>query len=382
MHTKKNCRSDIVLHIQTSHVTDINILYNIACERRISKETFKCQVKHELRSYNVLELEMMIEYYRRTTGMSYAFIKRKDEIINILILYIFDSLNVQLLDNLHAHSLTRVVATGQRPAENIIRGINAIEEVAHNRTVTPAQNTIQVINAIEVAAQIRAAEAVRIEEVQNENPNNQTVQRQPLPRQESNIIPLMPTNRTEQQGTSTSNTIRPVQESLPSTSTEEWFSAFRVEEPVNSPRPVVPLRTRQTPAIPVIPTPNVRYIHNSGVTMANLRAINMPPDLRTPPSRPVNIPPARNTPPVPPPARSSTHATYKVFKFDEKCNEEDCPICYEKMEDESFVKLNCSHQFCKTCIKGCISRGQFNCPMCRTKISEVYTQTPVVRLSI
>jgi hypothetical protein len=71
--------------------------------------------------------------------------------------------------------------------------------------------------------------------------------------------------------------------------------------------------------------------------------------------------------------------TYQVFKFDEPCDESDeCPICYENINNETFVKLNCSHKYCKKCIKGCLNSNFFKCSMCREPITHIYTHNPVV----
>ena len=73
----------------------------------------------------------------------------------------------------------------------------------------------------------------------------------------------------------------------------------------------------------------------------------------------------------------------RVLKCDEVCGEnEDCPICYVRLENKTFVKLGCSHYFCKNCIKGCVDRKILNCPMCRSSITEISTQNPVVSYSL
>jgi len=74
---------------------------------------------------------------------------------------------------------------------------------------------------------------------------------------------------------------------------------------------------------------------------------------------------------------------YSVFKFDECCQEdEECPICYDKLTNDTFVKLNCSHKYCKKCIKTCISKGLTTCSYCREPVTQIYTQTPVVTYSL
>jgi hypothetical protein len=83
--------------------------------------------------------------------------------------------------------------------------------------------------------------------------------------------------------------------------------------------------------------------------------------------------------PPPPPARSFI----EISKFEEKCNTEDCCICYNPMTDADFVQLNCNHQYCKSCIKKWMSiKTNTSCPMCRTKITTIKTQNPIVRYEL
>ena len=68
-----------------------------------------------------------------------------------------------------------------------------------------------------------------------------------------------------------------------------------------------------------------------------------------------------------------------ILKFDEVCeNNDECPVCYDGLKIESFVKLNCSHKYCKECIKKCMSSCKLDCPMCRAPITTIFTQNPVV----
>ena len=73
----------------------------------------------------------------------------------------------------------------------------------------------------------------------------------------------------------------------------------------------------------------------------------------------------------------------RVLNCDEVCGKnEDCPVCYVRLENNTFVKLGCSHYFCKNCIKGCVDRRILNCPMCRSSITEISTKNPVVSYSL
>ena len=50
---------------------------------------------------------------------------------------------------------------------------------------------------------------------------------------------------------------------------------------------------------------------------------------------------------------------------------DDCPICYEPLNEETIAKLNCSHIFCITCVNKCINCDMMNCSMCRTPITTI-----------
>jgi hypothetical protein len=91
--------------------------------------------------------------------------------------------------------------------------------------------------------------------------------------------------------------------------------------------------------------------------------------------RPNSILPPTPTPPPP--------HIYEVFKTVKPCNIEECPVCYESINDDTYVHLNCNHEFCKTCVKTIMKRPeQKKCPMCRSCITEIHTNTPIVTYSI
>lgn len=50
-------------------------------------------------------------------------------------------------------------------------------------------------------------------------------------------------------------------------------------------------------------------------------------------------------------------------------NENDCPICYEKLEN--FVKLKCNHNFCLKCYSEFIKNKINKCSICREEIKEI-----------
>lgn len=54
-----------------------------------------------------------------------------------------------------------------------------------------------------------------------------------------------------------------------------------------------------------------------------------------------------------------------------------CPICHdETITVDNFIKTNCSHKFCCSCVIGVINYNKprsLNCPMCRTQITTLMT---------
>jgi len=63
----------------------------------------------------------------------------------------------------------------------------------------------------------------------------------------------------------------------------------------------------------------------------------------------------------------------KVIKSPVHKNE-DCPICFEKIEERNCATTGCGHQFCLSCIIRS-GRQSNDCPLCRQAI----TNSPVVR---
>jgi hypothetical protein len=54
----------------------------------------------------------------------------------------------------------------------------------------------------------------------------------------------------------------------------------------------------------------------------------------------------------------------------ESDKEQDCCICFECKPHNKFVKTNCNHEFCYSCIEShLISDATHRCPMCRTTVA-------------
>jgi hypothetical protein len=75
---------------------------------------------------------------------------------------------------------------------------------------------------------------------------------------------------------------------------------------------------------------------------------------------------------------------YRVHKTDKDCHDSaECAVCFNTLNNETYVYLGCSHEFCKNCIKECLNRTNMRkCPLCRAPITDVHTQTPNVSYSI
>ena len=130
-----------------------------------------------------------------------------------------------------------------------------------------------------------------------------------------------------------------------------------------------------------LPTPPVTpYVYRQQLTP--MPAVAPRPAVIVPAYRPIQVP-------RPVAARVDTQVVvklveYQVLKLDEEdCKDGgECPICYEDLTKETFVKLNCSHTFCKSCVKHCIERKMMTCSMCRGAITHIYTPIPVVQYSL
>jgi hypothetical protein len=60
----------------------------------------------------------------------------------------------------------------------------------------------------------------------------------------------------------------------------------------------------------------------------------------------------------------------------------ECNICYESYEKKNFIKLNCSHEFCKECVKNCLKnekRDRPSCAFCRNEINELEMHEEIIK---
>jgi len=72
---------------------------------------------------------------------------------------------------------------------------------------------------------------------------------------------------------------------------------------------------------------------------------------------------------------NNTTTRYTVHKSNKQCNDStDCPVCFNRINDNTYVYFQCFHEFCKNCVKECLSKNILNCPLCRDPITKIYTQ--------
>jgi len=64
-----------------------------------------------------------------------------------------------------------------------------------------------------------------------------------------------------------------------------------------------------------------------------------------------------------------------VAIINDNCKDEDCPICFEKLNNETFIRLTCNHEFCKRCIVECANKNIKKCALCRSPVTKLYTHT-------
>jgi hypothetical protein len=66
--------------------------------------------------------------------------------------------------------------------------------------------------------------------------------------------------------------------------------------------------------------------------------------------------------------------------LDENCQ---CSICWDDKERRQFVKLDCTHEFCKDCMKRTIeTRTNLCCALCRSELRTIRLRTPEVRAEL
>jgi hypothetical protein len=349
-HSKWDCNNEYVVSIQVEKMAVIGRIYDDAVNNGVSSDTFINRVRRELMANStIIELQMLIAHYKRETRITLLHDSRstKSILINRVIQYVNSTLNVTRLNDLLLLS---------QSSENM------------SSRNTPSNTSVAGPTQIQVEAnQLQPVQPITIdltEPVQNENVNTTPPSAQPV-----DFLAMLPPA-----------TVSVVGNSSPRIRVTHTQNVNLPSQPSNDNMQNLTVRSGDSPsmyfsALRTITTGGSATAPPQSRPHAELR----PRNTTVPPPPTLRYRPPWNDVPTPPPR---TKITYNVLKFDEKCNEEDCPICYEKMEDLTFVKLNCSHQFCKPCIKRHLSINKHFCPMCRGTITEIYTQNPIVKLSI
>ncbi len=59
---------------------------------------------------------------------------------------------------------------------------------------------------------------------------------------------------------------------------------------------------------------------------------------------------------------------------------ENCPICFEELNDQTISTLNCNHYFCEECLNKLFETNKNQCPMCRSEIKEYHNKEEKTRV--
>lgn len=59
---------------------------------------------------------------------------------------------------------------------------------------------------------------------------------------------------------------------------------------------------------------------------------------------------------------------------------ENCPICFEELNDQTISTLNCNHYFCDECLNKLFETNKNQCPMCRSEIKEYHNKEEKTRV--
>lgn len=71
---------------------------------------------------------------------------------------------------------------------------------------------------------------------------------------------------------------------------------------------------------------------------------------------------------------NNSPVNFIVNEFDLSEEDRTCCVCIDEKNSEQICKLNCCHAFCVECINSCLDRNSL-CPLCRTYITQIRTQT-------
>ncbi len=78
---------------------------------------------------------------------------------------------------------------------------------------------------------------------------------------------------------------------------------------------------------------------------------------------------------------NNTSINFIISEFHLSEESKNCCICMEDKKDTQFCNLNCLHNFCIECINSHLNTNHC-CPLCRTYIYQIQTQTIEARQQI
>jgi hypothetical protein len=64
----------------------------------------------------------------------------------------------------------------------------------------------------------------------------------------------------------------------------------------------------------------------------------------------------------------------------EEC--EECPICFDKLNNKNKLTTVCNHKFCVNCVEKMYNKRLVNCPLCRTVNNHTYKERQFPPLNI
>lgn len=78
---------------------------------------------------------------------------------------------------------------------------------------------------------------------------------------------------------------------------------------------------------------------------------------------------------------NSSPVNFVIDEFELSKEDKTCCICIDEKDDHQMCLLNCQHKFCVECINEHLKKNQ-NCPLCRSYITQIRTQTFEARRQI
>jgi hypothetical protein len=71
-----------------------------------------------------------------------------------------------------------------------------------------------------------------------------------------------------------------------------------------------------------------------------------------------------------------------IANITQTCHDEECPICFDKLNNENKLTTVCNHKFCVNCVEKMYNKRLVNCPLCRTVNNHTYKERQFPPLNI